>query len=253
MREPPFQEMKKRSILFTILLLASIAVRAQFFTQMSLLTPHYYPGEVYFKDGHHEEFFEVELPRVGKSKLGVKKYADEKKHTDIEAADIIGIKIWHKDFPDKQHILYYIHARKSMMQSDHQWGNPVMGSAWGIVYKCEQNYQMNKKTGDLEFIKFTGGNGPDTPTLYYLVRDEWEQAELAMWNGGFMAMKKAAAKLFEENPEISEAIKKGKLKGSDMQYILDQMAGGKQVEEPALIIPEAQSDSTRNGVVGDDE
>ena len=139
--------MKKRVILFTLFLFACIAVRAQFFTQMSLMTPHYYPGEVLFKDGHHEEFVEVELPRVGKSKLGVKKYADEKKHTDIEAADIIGIKIWHKNFPDKQHVLYYVHARKSMMQSEHQWGNPVMGSAWGIVFQCEQNYQMDKKTG----------------------------------------------------------------------------------------------------------
>ena len=37
---------------------------------MSLLTPHYYPGEVYFKDGHVEEYAELELPRVGKHKSG---------------------------------------------------------------------------------------------------------------------------------------------------------------------------------------
>ena len=245
--------MKKRVILFTLFLFACIAVRAQFIAQMSLMTPHYYPGEVLFKDGHHEEFVEVELPRVGKSKLGVKKYADEKKHTDIEAADIIGIKIWHKDFPDKQHVLYYVHARKSMMQSEHQWGNPVMGSAWGIVFQCEQNYQMDKKTGDLDFIKFVGGNGPDTPTLFYLMREGWDQAELVMVNGSFNAMKKVAAKLFEEKPEISEAIKKGKLKGSDMQYILDEMAGGKPTEEPEQTIPEIKADTTSNGVVGDDE
>ena len=243
----------KRFILFVTVVMVSMTIHAQFFTQMSLMTPHYYPGEVYFKDGHHEEFAEIELPRVGKNKLGVKKYADEKKHTDIEAIDIIGIKIWHKDFPDKTHILYYVNARKSMMQSEHQWGNPVMGSAWGIVYQCEQNYQMNKKTGELEIIKFTGGNAPDTPTLFYLMRSGWDQAELVMWNGSFMAIKKAAAKLFEEKPEISEGIKKGKLKGSDMQYILDQMAGGQKVEEPALIIPEAQTDSVSNGEAGDDE
>ena len=245
--------MKKRFLLVLAAVFASVALQAQFITQMSLLTPHYYPGEVYFKDGHVEEFAELELPRVGKSKLGVKKDAGEKGHTYIQAEDIIGIKIWHKDFPDKKHVLYYIHARKSFMQSEHQWGNPVMGSAWGVVFECEQNYQMDKKTGDLNFIKFVGGNGPDTPTLYYLVRPELELAELAMVNGSFMAMKKAAAKLFAEKEEIATAIKKGKLKGSDMQYILDEMAGGKKTEEPAKIIPEIKTDSVSNGVVGDDE
>ena len=167
--------MKKRFFLvLAAVFFASVALHAQFIAQMSLLTPHYYPGEVYFKDGHSEEFAELELPRVGKSKLGAKKNAEDKGHIDIQAADIIGIKIWHKDFPDKKHVLYYIHARKSFMQSEHQWGNPVMGSAWGVIFECEQNYQMDKKTGDLNFIKFVGGNGPDTPTLYYLVRPELE-------------------------------------------------------------------------------
>ena len=245
--------MKKRFLLVLAAVFASVALHAQFITQMSLLTPHYYPGEVFFKDGHSEEFAELELPRVGKSKLGAKKNAEDKGHIDIEAEDIIGIKIWHKDFPDKKHVLYYIHARKSFMQSEHQWGNPIMGSAWGVIFECEQNYQMDKKTGDLNFIKFVGGNGPDTPTLYYLVRPELELAELAMVNGSFMAMKKAAAKLFAEKEEIATAIKKGKLKGSDMQYILDEMAGGKKTEEPAKIIPKIKTDSVSNGVVGDDE
>ena len=235
--------MKKRFFLVLATLFACVALQAQFFTQMSLLTPHYYPGEVYFKDGHVEEFAELELPRVG---------------TDIDAADIIGIKIWHKNFPDKQHVLYYIHARKSMLQSDHQWGNPVMGSAWGVVFQCEMNYQMDKKTGDLNFIKFVGGNGPDTPTLYYLVRPEWEQAELVLFNGAFPPKMKLA-KLFAENEEIATAIKKGKLKGSDMQYILDEMAGGMKAEMPVKVIPEEEAvpetktDSVSNGVVGDDE
>ena len=244
--------MKKRFLLVLAAFFASVALHAQF-AQLTLLTPHYYPGEVYFVDGHSEEYAEVELPRVGKGKLGVKKNAGDKGHTDIDAANIVGIKIWHKNFPDKKHVLYYVHARKSMMQSEHQWGNPVMGSAWGVIFQCEMYYQIDKKTGDLYFVKFRGGNGPDTPTLYYLVRPELELAELAMVNGSFMAMKKAAAKLFAENEEIATAIKKGKLKGSDMQYILDEMAGGKKAEEPLKIIPEIKTDSVSNGVVGDDE
>ena len=247
-----FKFMKKRFLLVLAAVFASVALQAQFITQMSLLTPHYYPGEVYFKDGHVEEYAELELPRVGKHKLGVKKNADDKGHTDINAADIIGIKIWHKNFPDKKHVLYYVHARKSYMQNDHQWGNPVMGSAWGVVFQCEQNYQMDKKTGDLNFVKFVGGNAPDTPTLYYLVRPGWEQAELLLFNGGF-PQKKKSAELFAENEEIATAIKKGKLTGSDMQYILDEMAGGEKAEEPLKIIPEIKTDSVSNGVVGDDE
>lgn len=245
--------MKKRFLLVLVAVFASVALHAQFITQMTLLTPHYYPGEVYFVDGHSEEYAEVELPRVGKGKLGVKKNAGDKGHTDIDAANIVGIKIWHKDFPDKKHVLYYVHARKLMMHNEHQWGNPVMGSAWGVIFKCEMYYKIDKKTGDLYFVKFTGGNGPNTPTLYYLVRPELELAELAMVNGSFMAMKKEAAKLFAENEEIATAIKKGKLKGSDMQYILDEMAGGKKAEEPLKIIPEIKTDSVSNGVVGDDE
>ena len=261
--------MKKRFLLVLAAFFASVALHAQF-AQLTLLTPHYYPGEVYFVDGHSEEYAEVELPRVGKGKLGVKKNAGDKGHTDIDAANIVGIKIWHKNFPDKKHVLYYVHARKSMMQSEHQWGNPVMGSAWGVIFQCEMYYQIDKKTGDLYFVKFRGGNGPDTPTLYYLVRPELELAELAMVNGSFMAMKKAAAKLFAENEEIATAIKKGKLKGSDMQYILDEMAGDKKAEMPVKVIPEEEAapaskavsekavpetktDSVSNGVVGDDE
>ena len=111
---------------------------------------------------------------------------------------------------------------------------------------------MDKKTGDLNFVKFVGGNAPDTPTLYYLVRPGWEQAELLLFNGGF-PQKKKSAELFAENEEIATAIKKGKLKGSDMQYILDEMAWGKKTEEPVKIIPEIKTDSVSNGVVGDDE
>ena len=257
--------MKKRILFVLATLFASVALHAQFIAQMTLLAPRYYPGEVYFVDGHSEEYAEVELPGVGKGKLGVKKNAGDKGHTKINAADIIGIKIWHKDFPDKKHVLYYVHARKSMMQNDHQWGSPVYGSAWGVIFKCEMYYQIDKKTGDLYIVKFKGGKGPDTPTLYYLVRPELELAELAMANGSFMAMKKAAAKLFAENEEIATAIKKGKLKGSDMQYILDEMAGDKKAGMPLKVIPEdntmpeekavpeTKTDSVSNGVVGDDE
>ena len=65
--------MKKKLVLLAVICIC-ISAKAQLIAEMELLIPHYYPGEVYFKDGHHEEYVEVELPRVGKSKLSVKKY-----------------------------------------------------------------------------------------------------------------------------------------------------------------------------------
>ena len=244
--------MRKRILLALCILFVCVAGQAQFITQMNLLTPHYYPGEVYFTDGHYETFDEIELPRVGKSKIGVKKNAEDKGHTDIEAIDIVGIKIWHKNFPDKEHVLYYVHAKKSYLQNDHQWGNPIYATAWGVLFQCEQNYQMDKKTGDLNFVKFVGGNGPDTPTLFYLKRPEWNEAQLIMINGVFIPKKKAA-EFFKDNEQIYNGVKSGKLKADDIKYIMDEMAGGKPADESVLSIPEAQIDSVSNGVVGDDE
>lgn len=244
--------MKKRILFIVCILFVCTTGQAQFIAQMSLMTPHYYPGEIYFTDGHHESYDEVELPRVGKSKLGVKKNTSDKGYTDIEAIDIVGIKIWHKDFPDKKHVLYYVPAVKSMMQNENQWGNPVYANAWGVLFKCEMNYQMNKKTGDLDYVKFVGGNGPDTPTLFYLKRPEWDKAQLLLINGGFIPKKKAA-EFFSDNATIHDGVKSGKLRGTDIIYIMDEMAGGKQAELPVLIIPETQTDSVSNGEVGDDE
>ncbi len=239
-------------VLFSALLL-SLPSKAQFIKQMQLLTPHYYPGIVYFQDGHHEEYAEIELPRTGKNALGVKKNGDEKKHTDIDAADIVGIKFWHKNFPENVHVLHYVHGRKSMMQSEHQWGTPVLGSAWGILYKCEMNYEVDKKTGDLSFVKFVGGNGPNTPTLFYLVRPNEDMADLVIWDSGFAGPKKKIAEIFSENQTIYEGVKSGKLKASDIQYILDEMAGGKKSDVPLETIPQVQTDSVSNGQIGDDE
>ncbi|MCR5050768.1 MAG: hypothetical protein K6A36_06745 [Paludibacteraceae bacterium] len=242
--------MKKLGIIL-IALLAAIAVQAQFIAQMSLMTPHYYPGEVFFKDGHSEEFEEVELPRSGKGKLSVRKKASDKGKREIEAIDIVGIKIWHKNFPDKVHVLYYVPCEKAQMHSEHQWGNPVMGSAWGTIFQCEINYQMDKKTGELEFVKFVGGTGPNTPTLYYLLRPGWDKAQLVRTDYHFVSKKKIE-ELFAEKEEIVTAIKKGKLKATDLQYILDEMAGGMQENEQTSI-PSIQTDSVTNGEVGDDE
>ena len=201
----------------------TLPAKAQFIQQMSLMTPHYYPGEVYFADGHSETFDEVELPRVAKSNLDVRKSPEDKKRTTIEGTDIVCIKFWHANFPDKAHVLYYVHAKKALMQSPHQWGVPVAESNWGVLFQCEANYEVDNITGDLDIVKFVGGSSPDTPTLFYLKRKGDDLANLLIFGSDF-AIKRKVAEFFKENPTISNGIKSGKLKPKDMQYILDEMA-----------------------------
>ncbi len=210
--------MKKLTVTL-LMLLIGFTVQAQF-AEISLMVPHYYPGEVYFNDGHTETYDEVELPRTGKSKIGVKNNGDKKRH-DIDASDIAGIKIWHKDFPDKAHLLYYVYAKKIMGLSAHQWGTPIAASSWGVCYQCEMNYKIDKATGDLLFVKLTSSDGSETPTVYYVWRRGAEQAVLFSIND---AIPKKAAESFEENQTIYDGIRKGTLNFDDMQYILDEMA-----------------------------
>ena len=243
--------MKKRLLLFTFLFCV-FSVHAQFFTELSLMTPHYYPGEIYFKDGHQESYDEAELPRVDKSNLHVKKHKGDKKRVTIEAIDIVKIKIWHRNFPDKAHELYYLYAQKALMNDDNQWGVPIAASEWGVVYQCEMNYEIDKNTGDLNVVKFVGGNTADTPTLYYLLRPNWPKAQLVSVNG-LWALKKKVAKLFAENSDISKRIKNGSLELSDIQYILDEMAGGKNQGLLEIMTKDSIVQPSQNGVGGDDE
>ena len=247
--------MNKRCVLFAILL-CCMSLHAQFFSNFQVMIPHYYPGEVYFVDGSHEAYDEVELPRGGKSELSVKKNKEDKKRETIEAANIKGIKIWHEKFPDKEHVFYYVFAEKSSMQGEHHWGVPVAGSNWGVLYECDLNYLVDKKTGDVKILKYTSTYGPTTPTLYYLKRPEWQAAKLLLANGRFVKRKKAA-ELFAEKPAISEKVKEGKMFLSDMQYILDEMAGDVKTKNDTIETPSIQEETiinpNQNGVVGDDE
>ena len=217
--------MTKKFLFITLIaaLCFALPVKAQFIQQMSLMTPHYYPGEVYFTDGHSETFYEVELPRVTKSNLDVRKSPEDKKRTTIEGTDIVCIKFWHRSFPDKVHVLYYVQAQKAMMRSPHQWGVPVAESNWGVLFQCEANYEVDKMTGELNIVKFVGGSSPDTPTLFYLKRKGDELANLLIFGSDF-AIKRKVAELFKENPAVYKGIKSGKLKPADMQSILDEMA-----------------------------
>lgn len=241
-----------KKILFLLTFLSfSMISYAQLFTQIKLHTPHYYPGEIYFINGHSESFDEVELPMTWKNSIKVKKNSDDKKHTEIPAENIVAIKLWHKNFANKAHVLHYVAAKKVGALSPHQWGFPIMKSEWGVLYQCEQYYEIKNKTGDLQAVILTSSNS-STPTPYYMKKWDWEFAELIGVDGEFYRKKKVA-KLFAESEKIAEDIAKGQLRLYDMQYILDQMEiTSKRVKENTSA-PTLTTDSVKNGQIGDDE
>lgn len=255
--------MKKRFLLVLAALFACVALQAQFISAISMAVPHYYPGEIYFMDGHTEEFAEIELPKGGKSKIGVKKDAADKKHYDIDAADIRALKISHKKFPEMEHVLFHVPIKKEFMHAHDQWGMLVMHSEWGNLFLCEKQYVINNSTGDIEYVKTREYN--TITWYYYLLPAGWDEGRVLITKQdiyGFTKKKvkqtfiggaKRAAEFFKENTKIHDGILSGEITADDMQYILDEMAGGKKAEEPLKIIPEIQTDSVSNGVVGDDE
>lgn len=217
--------MTKKSLFIALIAVFCLVLpaQAQLIQKVKLMTPHYYPGVVYFTDGHSEAFDEVELPQVTRRNLDVKKSLSDKKRTTIDAKKIAFIQFWHKDFPEKVHTLYYVYAKSEMMQSPDQWGFPIAESSWGVLYQCEANYEMNKKTGDLNIIKFVGGSSPDTPTLFYVKRNGDEKARLLVFDEFRFASKKKTAELFKENPAIYNGIKSGELRPADLPYIIEAM------------------------------
>ena len=109
-----------KKVLLAVLISAfCTSLHAQLFSTLNYLTPHYYPGEVYFNDGHVESYEEIELPKAGEKYISVKKVKSEKNRTKINAEDINWVKVWSKDFPDKVYSLRYIHANKALTCSVH--------------------------------------------------------------------------------------------------------------------------------------
>ena len=83
-----------------------------------------------------------------------------------------------------------------------------------------------------------------------------EKAVLLASDGSFMPK---AKEYFSENQTIYAAFKARKLRIADLQYVLDEMAGGvpSPAEDPEASSPNEQpqaiEETVQNGTVGDDE
>lgn len=251
--------MKRLFIILTCALMAGMAY-AQF-AAIAAYAPKYSPGKVWFQDGHSEEFAAVETPNCMQKKLTVSTDEKRKNKKVINVADIYAVTLWHKDHPDKTFTLVHILTQTSAVNLvPDQWGFPIAQSAWGMAVRCYPSYQFDKKSGDLEGILLsqTSSTGMVNrqPILTFLFRPNVEKSVLIASNGTFMPKTK---ELFSENETIYAAFKARKLHLTDMQYILDEMAGGapspseeqdtsSEKEQPQVI-----EETVQNGTAGDDE
>ena len=244
-------------LLMSIGMLFSMPAHAQFgdFKKMELMSPHYYPGEVFFVDGHHESYYEVELPKNNEDKISVKVKKEDKKRIELNAIDIVAVKFWHKDFPDNVHVLHYVKVPKKSVYKQHYWGTPIYGNSYGVLYECDSFYEINKKTGKLHVVKFVD-RGSETATVYIIKKNDAVEGNVIAFNNGFGKLwyfnKKTIAESFKENASVYEGIQSGKLGPDDLPYIMDEMAGGKATD-PATETPAVETQKTTNGEVGDDE
>lgn len=250
----------KRLFILLCCALTAWQLHAQF-AAIAAYAPKYSPGKVWFQDGHSEEFAAVETPNCMQKKLTVSHDEKRKDKKVINVADIYAVTIWHKDHPDKTFTLVHILTQTSMVNMvPDQWGFPIAQSAWGMAIRCYPSYQFQKKSGELEGILLsqTSSNGMVNrqPILTFLYRPNVEKSVLLASDGTFMPK---AKECFSDNETIYAALKARKLHLTDMQYILDEMAGGasspsddQEASSPSEQ-PQAIEETVQNGTVGDDE
>lgn len=250
----------KRLFLFLCCVLSAWQLNAQF-AAIAAYAPKFSPGKVWFIDGHSEEFAAVETPNCMQKKLTVSHDEKRKDKKTLNVADIAAVTIWHKDHPDKPFTLVHILTQTSAVNLvPDQWGFPVAQSAWGMAVRCYPSYQFQKKSGELEGILLsqTSANGMVTsqPILTFLYRPNVEKSVLLASNSSFVPK---AKEYFSDNETIYEAFKARKLRITDLQYILDEMAGGapspsEELEtSPQNEQPQTIEETVQNGTVGDDE
>lgn len=271
--------MKKLS--FTILLLAlTVGVNAQVVSMIAnaikKAVPIYTPGVITYKDGHEVEYMWVELPNSGDVSIKVSNDAKHKKAEEIDATDIYYITYWTEQFPEQKLRLYRLHADKSKIPfagtlPQDVWGYPIAASEWGVVFKCNPRYEISKKLGEImlcyDVRAVQMGNTvtyEQVPAHCYLLCKDFENAQLI---GGsregkttmiWAAIKmKHIAPIFASNPSIEQRINDKKLRGEDIQYILDEMAISHGLNKAVEVAPateeEPQSGMVTNGTIGDDE
>lgn len=225
------------------------------FPQFSKMVKHYYPGILYYNDGHSEEFRWVELPKGGDKNITVSNDEKKKDKVKVPSADLHHMLIWSQQQPDSIFALHHIQVKASKKLVYDMWGIRTAASAWGMTVSVYSFYEINKKKGILiGYVEST--NNFRNPLITYLSCTGEKYAKPLMADGAIMSPKKTC-EYFKDKPDVANAIKSKQLKGSDIQYILDEMAVGlvpdKDEKKDNTRPSQATIEAAENGVVGDDE
>lgn len=235
--------MKKLFFLFAAMFIAATA-SAQIPKFLKNFAIQIY-GTVTFRDGHEETYDFVTMPSQWAKSIDVKN-VDTKKET-IDAKNIRCVTYWSEKLPEEKHTIYCLLIEDSRKKGRMlcEWGIPVMGNEWGVVFRSYSSYSFDYKSG--EFSMWVEAD----PSLTALGKPElqvWQPLLLqradmdhAVFVGNVRSYKdrktkekvseycwpsdraKDGAENFKDNPEIYQQILDGTLKASDLQFILDQM------------------------------
>ncbi|MBQ0118373.1 MAG: hypothetical protein KBS42_01200 [Bacteroidales bacterium] len=212
----------------------------------AVIVPKVYPcGVVTYRDGHEETYEQVELAQKWSQKIKIK---IDKEEQTIPAKDISCITYWLKDFPQEKCTIYCLSVlddRKKNGKLLCEWGVPIMGNSWGVVFRCHDIYLLNQQTGEMRMLAYADESieslaKPHLETWQPLLLQRkdmdhaifidsircYEDRKTKETQCEFCWPRKKAklgAEIFKDNAEISEQIIDGTLKASDLQYILDQM------------------------------
>ena len=205
--------MKKKLLLVLCAILSLSAFAAK---------PVFYPGTVRYKGGETATYAGIAMPKPYAIELLVTNDPKHKEREKLPMEDIFSIALWHPDHPEEIGYLYPL----TITQNN---GTKIRIclleeiSEWGAVLAMADAYAVNGTTGELYGL--VRSSNYSVPMLsHYLLKKGEENAVLLYVNRTWTPRKSAAAQHFAENPEIADGITSGKLKTTDIAYILDAMA-----------------------------
>ena len=207
--------MKKQLL---ILLLAAVPL------MVSAAKLTFYPGTINYRNGESVAYAGIAIPSPNATMVIVTNDPKHKEREKLPVDDIFSIALWHENHPDQVGHLYPLQIEK---------GNGVQtricllehASEWGAVLQVGDYYAISGKTGEL-YGMVTSTNGMPIMVRHYLLKSGEETAVLLYTNQSWNPRRSVAAQHFAENKEIADGITSGKLKTTDMAYILDAMAMG---------------------------
>lgn len=214
----------------------------------------FYPGTIYFRNGESVDYTGIAIPGPASAAVTVSNDPKHKEREKVPTADILSIALWHENYPDKVGYLYPIQIARGK-------GTQTLicllecSSSWGAVLQMGDYYAINNSDGELYGV-VVGMNGAVPLVQHYLLKSGKEKAVLLFTNQSWTHRRSRAAQHFAENKEIADGIASGKLKTTDIAYILDAMAMSESAtaasdSEGVYEEPINKDDTARNDVTPD--